>query len=120
MRNIIVLMLLVSIFLMSCKTKEQVKTETTKVEKKEVQNLNKPLMKAITIRGILKQQGITTYQYGSHTVVENGKLYALKSTDVKLDDYVGKNVKLIVVKVPGYPVDGGPDFFKVLRIEIIE
>lgn len=120
MRNIIIITTLVSVFLFSCKTKEQVKSESVKVEKKEVLSNNEHLKKAVTIRGVLKQQGITTYQYGSHTVVEKGKLYALKSSDVKLKEFVGKNVKMIAVKVPGYPVDGGPDFYKVLRIEIIQ
>jgi len=120
MRNLVIIISLSSILLWSCKSKEKA-TESTKEEIKQEQvKETKPLVKATRITGVLKAQGITTYQYGTHTIKEGEKLYALRSDDVKLDDYVEKKVAVIVVKIAGYPVDGGPDYLKVLRIELIK
>ncbi len=81
---------------------------------------NSQLKKAMSVVGIINTQGITTYQYGTHTIKEDSTFYALHSDKVKLNDFVGKKVKIVAVKAPGYPVDGGPDYLKVLRIEIIK
>ncbi|NME72304.1 hypothetical protein [Flammeovirga aprica] len=67
----------------------------------------------IELTGVIKEQGITTYQYGTHTL--SG--YALRSTAVNLNDYIDKTVTIIGHKVEGYPVDGGPDFIEVEKIK---
>lgn len=81
---------------------------------------NSQLQKALSITGILAQQGVTSYQYGSHNLKTEDKFYALRSKDVILDEYIGKKVKIIGVPIAGYPLSGGPDYIKVLRIEIIK
>lgn len=67
----------------------------------------------IEITGTLKEQGITTYQYGTHTIAG----YALRSSTVTLDDYINQNVTVVGYKIEGYPVDGGPDFIEVEEIK---
>jgi hypothetical protein len=67
----------------------------------------------IEITGTIQEQGITTYQYGTHTV--SG--YALRSNAVNLDDYVNQNVTVVGYKIDGYPVDGGPDYIEVQEIK---
>lgn len=75
----------------------------------------------VTAVGTIQKSGFTTYMYGTHVLKDdNGKtLYALKSDTINLDDYV--NIKNITVKgslIPGYPVDGGPDYFNVIEVEV--
>ena len=67
----------------------------------------------IEISGTIQSQGITTYQYGTHTV--SG--YALRSSSVNLDDYINRNVKVVGHKIDGYPVDGGPEYIDVQEIK---
>ena len=45
-------------------------------------------------------------------------LFALKSAKVKLDAFVGKKVIVTAVKIPGYPLEGGPDFYEVTAVEV--
>ena len=67
----------------------------------------------IEITGTIQEQGMTTYQYGTHTA--SG--YALRSSAVNLDDYVNQNVTVVGCKIDGYPVDGGPDYIEVEEIK---
>ena len=67
----------------------------------------------VEITGTIQKQGITTYQYGTHTI--SG--YALRSSSVTLDDYVNQNVTVVGYKIDGYPVDGGPDYIEVEEIK---
>lgn len=69
--------------------------------------------KRIEIIGTIQKQGITTYQYGTHTI--SG--YALRSSSITLDDYINQNVTVIGYKIDGYPVDGGPDYIEVEEIK---
>lgn len=69
--------------------------------------------KNIEITGIIKEQGMTSYQYGTHTL--SG--YALRSKTVSLDNYVNQNVTIVGYKVNGYPVDGGPDYIEVKKVK---
>jgi hypothetical protein len=68
--------------------------------------------------GIIQKPESTTYQYGTHVLQDqDGKiLYALKSTSVQLDNYIGKKVDLQGKFVEDYPVDGGPPFVEVVKI----
>jgi hypothetical protein len=68
---------------------------------------------SIEITGIIQKQGITTYQYGTHTI--SG--YALRSSSLNLNDYINQNVTVVGHKIDGYPVDGGPDFIEVEEIK---
>jgi hypothetical protein len=83
----------------------------------------------VVVAGVLEKTEATTYQYGTHAI--SGKLlngnpenfktetrFALKSDRVRLDDFVGKKVVITGVKVPGYPVDFGPDFLDVTAVEV--
>jgi len=65
--------------------------------------------------GIVKKQGMTSYMYGTHVLVnENGRtLHALKSDRINLDSYVGKKVTVSGELVPGYPVENGPNYLHV-------
>ena len=49
----------------------------------------------IEITGTLKEQGITTYQYGTHTIAG----YALRSSTVALDDYINQSVTVFGHKI---------------------
>ena len=69
----------------------------------------------VTASGTIKKQGVTSYMYGTHVLVnETGKtLYALKSHRVDLDVYVGKRVTVCGELVDGYPIDNGPSYLDV-------
>ena len=69
------------------------------------------------VTGTIEQQGITTYQYGTHTISSDESYYALKSDAVELDNHLNKEVTITAEKIAGYPVDGGPDYLLVLKVE---
>ena len=74
----------------------------------------------VTATGTIKSAGITTYMYGTHILVDaNGKtLYALKSDKIDLDEYA--DVTDVTVKgnlISGYPVEGGPEYLDVKKVE---
>jgi hypothetical protein len=68
-------------------------------------------------KGLVKKQMVTTYMYGTHTITEEGKTYALKSSTVNLDQYVDKTVTVKGNKIDGYPVDNGPEYIDVKAVE---
>ena len=73
----------------------------------------------IKAAGAIKKQGITTYMYGTHVLLDDqGKtLYALKSDSIDLDKHIGPKVTVKGSLIKGYPVDSGPDFLNVKSIE---
>ena len=71
---------------------------------------------SVTVTGTIEQQGITSYQYGTHTISGEGIFYALKSETIDLDQYLEKEVTIKAEKIEGYPVDGGPDYLLVLEV----
>ena len=73
----------------------------------------------LKVSGMLQEQGVTTYQYGTHILTSSGgkTLYALKSETIKLDTYIGKNVELQGIPVEGYPIEGGPEYLEVIKIK---
>jgi len=73
---------------------------------------------SITVTGKLEVQGITTYQYGTHTIKNIDQFYTLKSSVIKLDDYAGKSVTITGNKVNGYPIEGGPELLDVVSIKV--
>lgn len=72
---------------------------------------------SIEVEGKVEAIGMTSWQYGTHTLTNDENFYALRSKAVKLEQYEGKNVKIVAEKIEGYPVDGGPDFLEVLSIK---
>jgi len=71
----------------------------------------------IELKGVLQSQGITTYQYGTHTINSNDEVFALKSSNINLDDYLDKTVIIIAEKIEGYPIEGGPNYYEVIKIK---
>lgn len=70
------------------------------------------------ITGTIQEQGITSYQYGTHTITTGDDgFYALKSEAVDLDEYVGEEVTIIAEKIEGYPLSGGPEYLLVLEVK---
>lgn len=60
-------------------------------------------------------RGVPGYMYGDYVLLdEQGNTqYALRSSTVQLGNYVGQRVRLSGSRIPGYPVDGGPDYLDV-------
>lgn len=68
--------------------------------------------------GVIEEAGITSYQYGTHTLeTQNNEFYALKSDSVNLEEYEGRKVSITASKIEGYPVDGGPVYLHVNTVE---
>lgn len=78
---------------------------------------NDPVDYEVVVTGTIEQQGITTYQYGTHVIGNSSEFYALRSSAVDLDDYVGMEVTVYGDLVDGYPITGGPDYVDVKRVE---
>ena len=72
---------------------------------------------SIEVEGTIEAIGMTSWQYGTHTITNDEDFYALRSKTVKLDQYEGKTVTIVAQKIDGYPVDGGPEFLEVLKIK---
>ena len=70
----------------------------------------------LTLTGKIEQIGMTTFQYGTHLIKADNKTFALKSSNVNLDNYIEKAVTLQGKKVPGYPIDGGPELIEVSEV----
>lgn len=66
--------------------------------------------------GIIKPAGITSYQYGTHRLETKDTFYALKSDQIDLKDYEDEKVNITASKIQGYPVDGGPIYLEVQKI----
>jgi hypothetical protein len=73
----------------------------------------------ITATGFIKKQGITTYMYGTHVLLDdNGRtLYALRSDTFDLNKYINRKVTVRGYLVNGYPIDFGPNYLNVKFIE---
>ena len=69
------------------------------------------------LRGLVAKQGITTYQYGTHTFSTEENFYALRSETVVLDAYEGETIVIVYEKIDGYPVDGGPEYLNVIKVK---
>ena len=76
-----------------------------------MQQNQKKTMK-VKATGTIQQQGITTYQYGTHVIAQ----YALRSGSIDLDKYIGQRVTVVGHLIEGYPVEGGPDYLEVEEI----
>jgi hypothetical protein len=80
-------------------------------------NPSKP--EEVTATGFIKKQGITTYMYGTHFLLdEKGQtLYALRSDNIALNKYINRKVTVKGYLVKGYPIDSGPNYLNVKFIE---
>lgn len=67
--------------------------------------------------GTIEQQGMTSYQYGTHVLNTEDSFYALKSESIDLDRFIGEKVTVKAEKVEGYPVDGGPEYLQVTEVK---
>lgn len=72
----------------------------------------------VQAEGIIQPQGMTTYMYGTHILVDlSGEtLYALQSSTLDLSKSKGEYVDILGTKVPGYPLEGGPVYLDVTNI----
>lgn len=68
-------------------------------------------------KGEIKILQASYWQYGTHTVYINNKLYALKSDNLNLYEYNNKYVTLWGDKVENYPLGGGPQYINVKKIK---
>ncbi|MCP9199136.1 hypothetical protein MKO06_04400 [Gramella sp. GC03-9] len=66
--------------------------------------------------GIIEASGITSYQYGTHTLRTENDFYALKSDSIDLSIYEGERVTVQANTINGYPVDGGPVYLNVTEV----
>ena len=69
--------------------------------------------------GKLSKLDGSPWMYGTHIISDNESYakYALKSSKINLDNYDGKTVIVFGTKVKGYPVDSGPDYMEVTRVQ---
>ncbi|WP_424495358.1 hypothetical protein [Salinimicrobium sp. GXAS 041] len=71
----------------------------------------------LEITGTIQEQGITSYQYGTHTLTNSETFYAVRSDSVNLNDYLNEEVTVMGQKISGYPLDGGPEYLEILEIK---
>ena len=71
--------------------------------------------------GFLKKIEASTWQYGTHTLNdEQGKpIYALKSSNLNLDDFNNKVVRIRGEKIEHH-IGGGPIYVDVKSIDVIQ
>ena len=113
----IVFLVLVAVLTMTtilAATPGSVRTNESRIE------VTPTMQKTVTAEGVIQKQGMTTYQYGTHVLKDGNKTtYALTSKSQKLDNFVGKHVKVTGNLIEGYPVDSGPDYMDVIAVEIV-
>ena len=78
---------------------------------------NQKVTSNMKLTGLIEAAGITSYQYGSHILRTDDKTYALTSGKIDLTELDGQTYTIIAEKVEGYPIDGGPEYLKVIDIE---
>ncbi len=72
---------------------------------------------SMEITGIIEPIGMTTWQYGTHTISNATMMYALRSEKIDLKNYEGNTVTIKGKKIEGYPVENGPVFIEVTEIK---
>ena len=72
----------------------------------------------VTATGTIEKLGITTFQYGTHVLKTENKTYALKGGGINLDSYLNRKVTVKGKKVPGYPLEGGPELIDVTLVKL--
>lgn len=69
--------------------------------------------------GELKSLQTSSWQYGTHTIHVDDKFYALRSDSIDLHHYNQKIVQIWGVKDNNYPVNGGPEYIIVKKVELL-
>lgn len=77
----------------------------------------KEKVEQIEATGVIKKQGVTSYQYGTHTITNSSNFYALKSDNYNLDTYINQTVTIIGETISGYPLNGGPYYLNVVEVK---
>jgi len=72
----------------------------------------------VSLTGKIEKIGMTTYQYGTHTIQSDQKTYALRSSSLDLNNFENKEVQITGTKVPGYPVENGPELIEVSSVKV--
>lgn len=71
--------------------------------------------------GTLEVLEMSVWQYGTHTLTtETGEFYAVRSEEIDLNEYVGQPVHILGTEIEGYPVDSGPKFIDIEKIQLME
>ena len=73
----------------------------------------------MTMRGVIQRREVTSYQYGTHTLLNRSgrTIYALTADDGSLlDHFLGEDVLVTGALRAGYPLDGGPSLLVVSSI----
>jgi hypothetical protein len=75
---------------------------------------------SFSIVGFLKKIDTSTWQYGTHTLNDQqGKpIYALRSSNLNLDDFNNKMVRIIGEKIKHH-IGSGPIYVDAISIEVI-
>ncbi|WP_373059612.1 hypothetical protein [Zunongwangia sp. H14] len=81
---------------------------------------NMPKENKIKTTGTLEARGITSYQYGTHILETEEDFFALRSDTIDLTKYEGEKIRISATKIEGYPIEGGPAFLNVLKVEKAE
>ncbi len=92
-------------------------TSTCNNQKSKTDDNAKTNSDLMEVTGTIEPIGMTTWQYGTHTISNDDDFYALRSGKVDLKNYEGKKVILKGEKVEGYPVENGPIFIEVTEIK---
>ena len=74
----------------------------------------------VTAAALIEPLEATSFGYGTHALKDGGApVYALQSSSVNLDGFVGEPVTIHGALVPGYEggLDGGPPLVEVSRVE---
>lgn len=69
------------------------------------------------VEGVIREMGITTFQYGTHSIESDLVTFALRSNSVDLNQYIGDTIIIIGSKVEGYPLEGGPELIEVKSVK---
>lgn len=105
--NILLFSLL--LFTQTCSDKNEEEVNSASATAKEI---------TMEITGTIQEQGITSYQYGTHTITTiDDDFYALKSDAVDLNAYLDEEITIVAEKIAGYPLSGGPDYLLVLEVK---
>ena len=82
-----------------------------------VLSCHKILHNRIREKGVVERQGITTYQYGSHVLIQDNKRYILVSDRVDLDQHLNQEVTILAKRIDASELpENGPDLYEVKRV----
>lgn len=74
----------------------------------------------LELTGTVEPIGITSFQYGSHKLMTEDSLFAIKSNNVDLMKYEFKTVNIQGILIKGYPIENGPVLIEVQSIQLAD